>query len=136
MSLEDKIDKLTAAVTKNNALLEASMKSGAPTTSGKATTGKAEKPETAAAKKKRLAAEKAAEKAAKEAAEGPADLATFKKTLLAKVKGRPDAAPFTKEFLSEQGFAAAAEVPEEEWQSTLEAYDVYIAEKGEGTEEI
>ena len=132
MSLEDKIDKLTAAVTKNNALLEASMKGGATTTSGKATTGKAEKPETAAAKKKRLAAEKAA----KEAAEGPADLATFKKTLLAKVKGRPDAAPFTKEFLSEQGFAAAAEVPEEEWQSTLEAYDVYIAEKGEGTEEI
>lgn len=131
MSLEDKIDKLTAAVTKNNALLEASMKGGT-TTSGKAATGKAEKPETAAAKKKRLAAEKAA----KEAAEGPEDLAAFKKALLAKVKGRPDAGPFAKEFLSEQGFAAAAEVPEEEWQATLESFDKYIAEKAESTDEI
>lgn len=134
MSLEQSIDKLTAAIEKNNALLASQAKSSGASAPAETTTtsAKAEKPETAAQKKKRLAAEKKAAEAAK----GPADLAEFKSALLGQVEGRPDAAQFTKEFMSVNGYAAAAEIPEEEWAEMVEKFAQYITEKASAGDDI
>jgi len=111
----------------------------------------AAKTETAAAKKKREAAEKAEAKKAAEAAEkaeaakaaktpeqtapdpeidSPADFNEFKAQLLGIVAGRDGAVEFTKEYLKSSGFQSAAEVPEDQWASTIASFAEHAAAPG------